>query len=334
MSQNTKREKKVNVSLPTAETAAMKNEVPKGGEEADRLNLDPREFEHVLAELARGYKDLVALARKIGTSEGFELQNGEKLGARELNALVSEQSKKLKSLKKNYTAHGKKKKRVQTGNQGKGKGFAKGSFLRPEFEQFLMNANFGNDADGRALRETLAPLLKDHILSRGILTPLLTIYMIVNGLRYKDDNGKVKYRVGPEMEKYLGAYFDDLEKKDRALSDEDMRDKNGRPKPRFDRNGFVYNRIQSIVSHGVIPSEDLTDDHRAYLASPEVEGKLERAQAVVSAALARANPKVVKPAGEGRGRGRKAGTTASTKKTTTSTGVTTKRTRSRSSERK
>lgn len=299
MSQTTKKEKKeYNVTMPTDKLPAM----IEGETEQDQMNLSPAEFKFVLRQLAKDYKQLVGMARKIGEKpDGIELDDGTHFGAKELNALVSRQNKALKNLGKNYQAHGKKKKRAQTGEPRKGDGFAKGSFLRPELVEFLRNANFGNDSEGRPLKETLEPLLKQSMLSRAILTPLLTIYMFVNGHRFME-GGKVYFRAGPEMVKYLGAYLTALEQGDKNLSDDERRSSNGQVKPRFDRNKFVYNRLQSIVNPGIIPARDLDQQHLDYVERPEVKTALAKAQGIVSQAKVQANPKKEKTPGQKPGR--------------------------------
>jgi hypothetical protein len=272
-----------------------------GETEKARLNLSPAEFRAQLKHLKTDVKYLVSMAVKIGENRGpLKLADGSDFGRKQLNTLVSRHNKTLSQLTKNYTARGKRKKRVVQPRAGEG--FAKGSVLQEPLVNFLMNANFGNDARGRPLRETFAPLLQNRILSRAILTPLITIYLDQNGLRYKGEDGKIYIRAGPEMERYLGAYLTAIEAADRAKSDAELVDKNDRMKPRFDRNRFLYNRLQSIVNQGIIPNDQLPAEYLAAIESDAVKEQLKEIQQVVSAANAANKPEAPAKAPSTRGR--------------------------------
>ncbi len=291
--------KEVNISVATATTPAMSEN---GETDKERQNLSVQEFAAQLKASGQEVRDLVKLARKVGalkSGQQLRLPNGELFGAKELNAAVSEHIKTLKQLKKNYTARGTKKKRSLTTKAGEarkpGEGFAHPSFLREPLVNFLRTANFGNvPGTKQPLREILEPVLQYGILSRAIMTPLLTIYEFVNGHRFDvvGEDGKVKkfFKAGPEMVQNLGPYLSALEAADRAKSDAEMTDKNGKMKPRFDRNKFVYNRLQSIVNPGFVPQTELDATQLQYVNDATIKASLQQIQQIVSAAKNEANP--------------------------------------------
>jgi len=287
--------KVVEITFATATTPAMSKV---GTTDKERMHLSPAEFAAQLKNSGQEVKDLVKIARKVGalkSGQQLRLADGSLMGAKELNTLVSTHVKTLKQLKKNYVARGSKKKRSPLTKEGKvrkqGKGFGQASFLEAPLVNFLRTANFGMvPGTNQPLRDVLAPLLEVNILSRAVLTPLLTIYEFVNGLRFEDAEGNKFFRAGPEMVQNLGPYLSALEASDRALTDAQLVDKNGKPKLRFDRNKFVYNRLQSIVKPGIRSQAALSDEEKAYLAQPQLEQLLAEVQAVVSAANHAVNP--------------------------------------------
>ena len=275
----------VNITFATATSPALSEN---GETEKERQNLTVQEFAAQLKASGQEVRDLVKIARRVGAlKSGQHLTiNGEEFGAKQLNTLVSTHIRTLRQLKKNYTARGTKKKRVPRANAKQGKGFNQASFLEAPLVNFLRSANLGNvPQTNQPLRDVLKPVLDNNVLSRGILTPLLTIYEFHNGLRFEQD-GKKFFRAGPDMEKHLGPYLSALEASDRRKTDEQMLDKNGKPKLRFDRNKFVYNRLQSIVNPGFKKQDSLNAEESAWAALPEVEQTLAQIQSIVSAALA------------------------------------------------
>jgi hypothetical protein len=286
--------KEVKIQFATATTPAMSMV---GATDKERMHLTPAEFAVQLKATSQEVKDLVKIARKVGAlKSGSQLQlaDGSLMGAKELNTLVSSHIKTLKQLKKNYVARGSKKKRSPTTKDGTlrkvGDGFGQPSFLSPELVAFLRTANFGNvPGTNTPLRDVLEPVLQYGILSRAIMTPLLTIYEFANGLRFEQD-GKKFFRAGPEMVTNLGPYLTALEASDRAKTDAQLVDKNGKKKLRFDRNKFVYNRLQSIVNPGFRSQASLSEDEKAYVANDQIKATLAQIQQVVSAAKEVAHP--------------------------------------------
>ena len=290
--------------------------------EKDRLHLTPAEFGQQLSLLAADVKSLVKVARKVGALKAgkkLTLADGQEIGAKELNALVTRHNKTLKTLKKNYTARSTRKKTgaATEDKVRKGDGFAKGSFLAPELLEFVRTANFGVD-----VRSLIDPdLLEIGLLSRSIMTVLLSIYEFGNpGLRTKID-GKIFFSAGPDMNRLMGKYLTRLETGDslkpqaekllasgrtqdaiNLLSpyfDVDEKnivktastvDKKGNPKPRFDRNRFVYNRLQSIAQPGFYPDSVLDESRKAYVKDDGYKAKLEQTQRELSKVLKKLNP--------------------------------------------
>ena len=288
-----RKSKQSTITAATHEAAALSMH---GATDKERLNLTPAEFRQQLALHTAEVKDLVRMALKVGalkSGQHLKLSNGQTFGRKELNALVSQHNRTLRQLTKNYTARGTRKRRVTQPGRRQGEGFAKGSFLQEDLINFLKNANFGTvngpSGGGQAVRDVIAPLLEKGLLSRSLLTVLLTIYEFANGLRTVVD-GKKYFSAGPEMERYLGAYLAQLEASDRAKTDADLVDKKGKMKPRFDRRRFVYNRLQSIANPGIFEADQLTEQHRAYLEDAGVKQALQDAQSVLSATLKQWNP--------------------------------------------
>ena len=275
----------VNIQFATATTPALSEH---GETDKERQNLTPQEFAAQLKASAADVRSLVKLARKVGALKSGQRMTiaGEEFGAKELNTLVSTHIRTMKQLKKNYTARGTKKKRVPRANAKQGLGFAQPSFLEAPLVEFLRAADLGTIPNTKTrLQDVLEPVLQYGILSRAIMTPLLTIYEFHNGLRFEQD-GKKFFRAGPQMEKFLGPYLTALEASDRAKTAEEMTDKNGKAKLRFDRNKFVYNRLQSIVNPGFRAQDSLNATEKQYVESKDIQNTLAQIQAVVSAAKA------------------------------------------------
>ena len=258
--------KSVQITYATATTPAMSMT---GATDKERMHLSPAEFGAQLKLLGDEVKDLVKIARKVGglKSGKYIEVGGAKFGAKDLNKLVSQHVKTLRQLKKNYSARGMKKKRSALTKEGKprktGDGFSQPSFLEQPLVDFINSANFGPNLRASDLAETL----QYGILSRAILTPLLTTYMKVNGLRF-EEGGKKFYRAGPEMEANLGPYLAALEAKD----------------PAFNRNKFQYNRIQSIVNPGIRSKDSLDANELQYVANTDIKNTLKAIQTKVSSA--------------------------------------------------
>jgi len=262
------------INLATSEAPAQSLV---GETEKERLHLSPAEFRVQLKALGEEVRNLVKIARKVGSLKSGQYIEvaGAKFGAKELNKLVFNHVKTLKTLSKNYTARGQKKKKGDTKANRTGEGFAKGSFFEAPLISFLKKANFGSQ--NAAIHAQIDPLLDQGVLSRGILTPLLTTYMFANNLRF-EDNGKIFYRVNAEMNEALGPYISEVETTDTGSN------KKGNARAKFVRNKFVYNRLQSIVNPGIREKANLTQDELDYVNNQAVIDALAAAQKAVSEA--------------------------------------------------
>lgn len=284
--------KQITITRATAESPALS---ASGTTDRQRQHLTSDEFGQQLSILAAEVKDLVKMARKVGhlkQGASLTLENGSKFGVKELNALVSQHNKTLKTLKKNYTAGVKRKRTGEKAARKAGDGFAKGSFLRQPMIDFLRTANLGGvdgPQGGTPVRDVLKPLLDAGLLSRSILTVLMTIYEFANELR-SEVGGKKYFSAGPDMNKYLGPYLTQLEREDAAKSPAQMKTKTGKPRAPFNRNQFVYNRLQNIVQLGLFDKADLTPDQQAYLENQQVKDTLAQVQGVLSNTLKKWNP--------------------------------------------
>jgi hypothetical protein len=267
-----------------------------GETEKERMHLTPAEFRAELKALATETKELVKVARRVGAlKSGQHLDiGGEQVGAQQLNAMVTAHNRRLKQLAKNYTEQGKRKKRVTQARPGEG--FAHATFLNQPLRDFLLNANFGTiPGSSTPLSSVYRELVTKYgILSRATVTSLLTIYEFVNGLRFVQNvNGKerVCFRVGPEMERYLGAYVNELEAAEKGKT---ITSKKGKQRAGFDRNCFVYNLLQKIVNPGFVPKESLTPDRLVYLENDGIKQELARIQDEVTRAKQAVNPSKAK----------------------------------------
>lgn len=119
-------------------------------------------------------------------------------------------------------------------------------YVRPELIEFLLQADLGVIGKNQIpLNYFLRPELSKGILRASMVTSLLERYI----RKYKFlENGKFKYRVGDDMNKYLGKYLKQIEDHDIAIN---------KPVP-FNRNNFNFNRISSVAAKFVLPRNELT----------------------------------------------------------------------------
>ena len=269
------------------------------GDDKQRLHLDPAEFRQELKQLTEEVKALVRVARKVGKNNKVLIKGGEEVGPKQLNAMVADHNRRVKNLAKNYVARGRRKRGAGVPKrQNAGAGFNNPVYLRPELVNFLRTANFGTAANGQQISELLSSFLDSGILSRSTLTPLLVIYAFRNGLRNVeqgvDKNGKPKKRIffsaGPAMQSTLGPWLAQLEAADKAKTTAQLTDAKGNVKPRFDRNRFLYSRLQSIVNPGIVPKDQLTAPQQTILENPEVKGALAQLQTILTATREQVNP--------------------------------------------
>jgi hypothetical protein len=128
-----------------------------------------------------------------------------------------------------------------------GAGFESPVFVKPAMKEFLLNTNFGN-IDGIPINYYLYPLLKQNIMNRVIITILLAKYF--RKLETFQENGRTYFKVDGHINSYLHEYLDEIEKEDSLKPQK--QDSRGMNIPKFNRNKFLMNRIQSIGQKGII----------------------------------------------------------------------------------
>ncbi len=112
--------------------------------EKDPLNLSPKEFSSKLDELGKHHNNIMKLAAKVyslGKTQRLQYPNGQTVGRKELRTLSSQYVKELKSLRRNYTAHGKKKKRAR--REGGSAGFKNPILVTDNMRAFFQGASLG-----------------------------------------------------------------------------------------------------------------------------------------------------------------------------------------------
>ena len=287
-----KQSKPINFTLATETSPAL----TVGNNDKERRHLTTVEFKQQLTVLANESSDLIKMGRRLGQNKNkaITLADGSSFGPKDLTALDLRHKRKMRQLSKNFSAGSRRKKPTGVKKEKKGDGFAHGAFLRPELIAFIQNSNFGTlggpSGKGASIKAELQDFLERGILSRSIMTILLTIYEFANGHRFEED-GKKYFSAGPEMREYLGDSLSAVERKDAATSDKDMIDAKGNPKLRFKRDKFVYNRLQSVANPGIYLKKDLNDEQIAYLNNPQVQNSLKETQEKLSNTLKIWNPK-------------------------------------------
>jgi len=307
-------------------------------------NITPKEFGERLDALGKHHTNLMKVASKVyslGKSQRLQFPNGAVVGRKELRTLSSQFVKELKALKKNYTAHGKKKKRVVT--PGGSAGFKNPIYVTQNMREFFQKANLGpsgvqevqsggveiTGSDGvkrrYAINPNSAPLNSllsvglNGITTRAIMTPLFTIYTYVNGMQ-QDPTNKQFLKSTPLMDQYFQDTYARLRaepqryQKIKGTKQDDL----SKPIPPFDPNHFRYASIQSIVAENTHPADAkqqakrphlamLGPQEKAALADPAVKARLEEEQQMVSGILAvyRAQKKAAEKAAGGKTRAKK-----------------------------
>ena len=108
-------------------------------------------------------------------------------------------------------------------------------FISPELINFFMFSDFGVITDTEIpLNYILWLTLQKGVMSRDLATVLTTMHL--NKYIFRE-NGKKFIKSSPEMDLYLGKYFDALN---------------------ISKNKFVYSNLPRILNLGFLPSRDLT----------------------------------------------------------------------------
>lgn len=105
------------------------------------------------------------------------------------------------------------------------RGFNIISFLTKPMQDFLLNTDFGTTPSGVNIRELIADAVSKGYLTRSIVITLMTIYLNMNGLKYKIGN-ETYYKVNDELRKYFGPLIDKIEAEDAGP-------------PKYDKNGNI-----------------------------------------------------------------------------------------------
>ncbi len=256
-------------------------------EERDALNLEPKEFGEKLTELGKHHNNLMKLAASVyalGKTQRLQYPNGKTVGRKELRSLSSQYVKELKNLKKNYVAHGKRKKRKRTA--GTTAGFKNPILVTDNMREFFKTANLGPSDPANPASTPLNQVLAvgtNGITTRAIMTPLFNIYAHVNAMQ-KDPANKQFLTSTPQMDQYFQQTYANLMAKPQKFT---KPDKAGvqKPIPKFDPKRFRYASIQSIVAENTIKKEELNVNQAAALSDLAVKARLEQEQTLVSGVL-------------------------------------------------
>lgn len=265
-------------------------------EEKDPLNLTDTEFGARLGELVKAHNNILKLAGKVYAlkkNERLAFANGDIIGRKELRSMSSAFTKELRGLKKNYRAHGKRKRRRR--REGGSAGFKNPIFVSDAMKNFFAVANLGSDPrpgfEGEAPLNTQLAVGAQGVTTRAIMTPLFNIYAHVNQMQ-KDPAHKQYLTATDQMNQFFAPTWQRLTAKDRAQdAGPNPRltkpDKNGvrKPIPVFDPQHFQYNRVQSIVADNNIKKETLNAEQLAFLDNAATKRRLAEEQYKVSGIL-------------------------------------------------
>ena len=247
--------------------------------EREDYNLTPKEFGEKLDTLAKHHNNLMKLASKVyalGKTQRLQYPNGATVGRKELRTLSSQYVKELKSLKKNYTSHGKKPKRKR--REGGSAGFKNPILVTDNMRAFFSTANLGPSDPTNAASTPLNQVLavgQNGVTTRAIMTPLFNIYAHVNNMQ-KDPENKQYLTATPQMNQYFQQTYARLAQKPQKFqkSKETGEPDLTKPIPRFDPNRFRYASIQSIVADNTVPSTALDQQQKVVLARLPVNKEL------------------------------------------------------------
>jgi hypothetical protein len=268
--------------------------------DTDTNNLSPKDFGAKLDQIVKHHNNLLKLAAKVyslGKTQRLQYPNGQTIGRKEIRTLSSQLGKEIKSLRKNYTAHGKKKKRKK--REGGSAGFKNPILVSDSMREFFSQANLGPSDPSNPNSAPLSSVLavgQNGVTTRAIMTPLFNIYAHVNQMQ-KDPENKQFLTATPQM----NQYFQDTYARLAARPQKYQKDKEtGRPDPtkpipKFDPNRFRYASIQSIVADNTRPKDAsspqashlalLTPEEEAVLEDPATKQRLAQEQDLVSGIL-------------------------------------------------
>lgn len=247
--------------------------------EKDDNDLSTKEFGEKLDGLVKHHNNLMKLASKVyalGKTQRLQYLDGSQVGRKELRTLSSQYVKELKSLKKNYTSHGKKKRRKR--REGGSAGFKNPILVTDNMRNFFSQANLGPSEPGNPNSAPLNQVLAvgaNGVTTRAIMTPLFNIYAHVNDMQ-KDPENKQFLTATPQMNQYFQDTYARLAakpqrfQKDKETGKPDL----SKPIPQFDPNRFRYASIQSIVADNTVKTDQLSPEQKVALARLPVNKEL------------------------------------------------------------
>ncbi len=256
-------------------------------QEQDPNNLSTKDFGKKLDQLVKHHNNILKLAAKVyalGKTQRLQYPDGKTVGRKELRSLSSQYGKEVKALRKNYTAHGKKRKRKR--KEGGSAGFKNPILVTDNMREFFTTANLGPsdpNAAGSAPLNTVLAVGQNGVTTRAIMTPLFNIYAHVNAMQ-KDPNNKQFLTATPQMDAKFQQTYARLAARPQKYT---KPDKNGetKPIPKFDSRRFRYASIQSIVADNTVKKDQLQPAQQAVLDDDATKQRLAQEQALVSGVL-------------------------------------------------
>lgn len=246
-------------------------------------DIDNKSFGEKLKALAAQHKNLITIALSVGgLKKGAKLDyKGQgKIGRKELRSLSTKHTTAVKSLKKNYVAHGRRRKtkRRKTTSSGLNSPVRVSDTLR----QFFSTADLGpinpNDPNSAPLTSVLS-LVPAGVTSRSMLTVLFNIYVKRNQMA-RDPAHKSYLTATPQMAAAFSQSFASRKGLPQVF-------KSGKPRPIpfGDPNKFLYVDLQDIIKDNVIPKTSLSAADLAALDAPPTKERIAQEQQAASAAL-------------------------------------------------
>ena len=130
---------------------------------------------------------------------------------------------------------------------------------------------------------TLLSVGQNGVTTLAIMTPVFSIYAHVNKMQKFPENGQL-LTATPQMDEYFSETYRVLEAMPQRYTKKD-KDGNRKPIMKFNPRKFRYASFQQIVSVNNIKAEDLNQQQKDVLESPEMKAHLEKEQVMVSRVL-------------------------------------------------
>lgn len=252
------------MSTQHASTTAAAS-APAATTEDSCVAMTPKDFKTELDRLVSRLDEVLELNAQIALlpkGKTYELPDGRKIGRREFNQARAQFVTEIKNLYKPFMQARKPKKR--TGARRPGTGFRIPIRVSENLCNFFREANLGlvdpRDTKSGQLKSQIPLLLEGCITSAALLTPLFSIYAIVNNLTSlassnRSDPRNPKSALLPAdqmnhqmlgadalMHKWFKETFDLLKSRGSHMTE------NGSEIPAFDPQNFKYASFQSLVS--------------------------------------------------------------------------------------